>query len=311
MLNLNDLKIGDSVRFTNGQIAKVVDIKEKDETSLRLLYFDKKVACDVVSNSTYSTDWYYELNGECNGCTNHIVEIIMTVDLKTLEIGDTVRFKNGQVAKVVDIKVESKDKPRLYFNKEVACDTKENSPIYTRCWNYRYDGEILGCTNHIVEIMKKGEKTMNKHKIEKSLEWHKRKIAELEEALKESEIKRWFPKKDEQYYSIYNCEVESCHNISNETAKKQYDVNNIFKTREEAEKELSRRKAETELLDMCDWTADSDRMWMIFYDRGFSHFNTDYYFSQQHTPYCFASEESARKAIDKLGEEKLKLIFRI
>ena len=129
--------------------------------------------------------------------------------------------------------------------------------------------------------------------------------------MKESEIKRWFPKKDEQYYSIYNCEVESCHNISNETAKKQYDVNNIFKTREEAEKELSRRKAETELLDMCDWTADSDRMWMIFYDRGFSHFNTDYYFSQQHTPYCFASEESARKAIDKLGEEKLKLIFRI
>ena len=93
--------------------------------------------------------------------------------------------------------------------------------------------------------------------------------------------------------------------------KKHHDINNVFRTREEAEKELARRKAETELLDMCDWTSDCDRTWVIFHDKNTSHFDVDYYFSRQHGAYNFASEESARKAIDTLGEEKLKLIFRI
>lgn len=230
------------------------------------------------------------------------------LNLNDLKIGDSVRFVNGQVVKVVDIR----DNGRLYFNKRVAKNIDDSEYAYDTNWYYNLEtGECSGCTNHITEIIKKGEKTMNKHKIEKSLEWHKRKIAELEEALKQSENKRWFPKKDEEYYGIGSRFVEPFHNYGEECTKDMYSINNVFKTREEAKKELSRRKAETELLDMCDWTSDCDRMWIIFYNRYTSEFGIDYFCSHQHTPYCFASEESARKAIDTLGEEKLKLIFRI
>lgn len=152
---------------------------------------------------------------------------------------------------------------------------------------------------------------MNKHKIEKSLEWHKKKVAELEEALKQPDNKRWFPKKDEKYYGIGSRFVEPFHNYGEECTKDMYSINNVFKTQGEAEKELARRKAETELLDMCDWTPELERMWMIFYDRCTYAFDIDYYNTHQFTQYCFASKLSAQEAIDKLGEEKLKLIFRI
>lgn len=232
----------------------------------------------------------------------------MTVDLNDLEIGDYVRFVDGQIAKVVDIR----DNGRLYFNKKVACDVGGlKSFDYDSNWYYDNNGECNGCTNHITEIIKKGEKTMNKHKIEKSLEWHKKKVAELEEALKQPEHKRWFPKKDEKYYGIRNNHVEDYHNHSEKCTEDMYSINNVFKTREEAEKELARRKAETELLDMCDWTSDCDRMWMIYYDRGTSNFDIDYFCAHQFSQCCFASIESAQKAIDTLGVEKLKLIFRI
>lgn len=231
------------------------------------------------------------------------------LNLNDLKVGDSVRFKNGQVAKVVEITGKNEQRLCARFNKEVACDVDDVVASYS--WNYYSSGECIGCTNNIVEIIKKGEKTMNKKKIEKSLEWHKRKIAELEEALKDSESKRWFPKKDEEYYGIFHNEVLKYANHNEKCTKNMYSVNNVFKTKEEAEKELSRRKAETELLDMCDWTPDCDRMWVIFHDKNTSHFDVDYYFSRQHAPYNFASEESAQKAIDTLGEEKLKLIFRI
>lgn len=235
----------------------------------------------------------------------------MTIDLKTLKVGDSVRFTNGQVAKVDNITENNAVSVRLYFDKEVACDTDDYS-VVSNNWYYKIKtGECSGRTNHIIEITKKGEKTMNKHKIEKSLEWHKRKIAELEEALKEPERKRWFPKKNEQYYGIGSRFVETYNNINEECTKDMYSTNNIFKTSEEAEKELARRKAETELLDMCDWTSDCDRMYVISYDKSISNFSVDYCWVRQYTPYLFTSGESARKAIDTLGEDKLKLIFRI
>jgi hypothetical protein len=152
---------------------------------------------------------------------------------------------------------------------------------------------------------------MNKKKIEKSLEWHKKKVAELEEALKQPDNKRWFPKKDERYYAIGQRMVELFHNYNEDCTKDAYSINNVFKTQEEAEKEIARRKAETELLDMCDWTPDCERMWVIFYDRNTSDFNVDYFGAHQYAQYLFASEESAQKAINSLGEEKLKLVFRI
>lgn len=63
---------------------------------------------------------------------------------------------------------------------------------------------------------------MNKKKIEKSLEWFKRKVTELEDALKQSDGKRWFPKKNEQYFTVsggYTCSC-TCYDGNEEFAKK-------------------------------------------------------------------------------------------
>lgn len=234
------------------------------------------------------------------------------LNLNDLKIGDSVRFKNGQVAKVVDMRDKCESSVLLYFDKKVARNVGDSPSDYGFNWWYKTQtGECNGCTNHITEIIKKGEKTMNKKKIEKSLEYHKKKIAELEEALKESENKRWFPKKDEKYYSVGHTDIQQLNNFIENCTKDMYSMNNVFKTEKEAEKELARRKAETELLDMCDWTSECERMWMIFYDRNTSNFDIDYFCAHQFTPYCFATRESAQKAIDTLGKEKLKLIFRI
>lgn len=233
------------------------------------------------------------------------------LNLNDLKVGDSVRFKNGQVAKVVDIKDKDESLVRLYFDKKVASDIYVSILVYDSFWWYETQtGKCSGRTNHIVKI-KKGEKTMNKNKIAKSLEWHKKKVAELEEALKQPDNKRWFPKKDEMYYAAYGCEVGHYQNCYEECTKDMYSTNNVFKTQGEAEKELARRKAETELLDMCDWTPYCEHMFMIFYDRSTSNFDIDYFCAHQFTPHCFATRESAQKAVDTLGEEKLKLIFRI
>ena len=150
---------------------------------------------------------------------------------------------------------------------------------------------------------------MNKKKIEKSLEWHKKKVAELEEALVKAQYKRWFPKQDEKFYGIGIKSVIEYHNFNEECTKVMYAMNNVFKTKEEAEKEFARRKAETELLYMCDWNGE-EIVYLIEYNDQRDVFDWNF-FDYIYSPYRFASKESAQQAITKLGKEKLKLIFRI
>lgn len=73
-------------------------------------------------------------------------------------------------------------------------------------------------------------------------------------------------------------------------------------------RELERMIAEQKLLDLCDWEKETNLAWSIIYSIERGEFDVVYHHYSQ---YRFASEESARKAIDTLGKEKLKLIFRI
>lgn len=76
-------------------------------------------------------------------------------------------------------------------------------------------------------------------------------------------------------------------------------------------RELERMIAEQELLDMCDGSSDDDYWVEIGYDRDTDLFETGQYGRMVGSCYHFTSDESARKAIDTLGTDKLKLIFRI
>lgn len=124
---------------------------------------------------------------------------------------------------------------------------------------------------------------------------------------------RWKPKVGDVYYYITTTGgidyFKWVGTSGSSTDDRLYEINNCFQTMEEAQKELDRRIAERELLDMCDW--ESDSVYFIVFNKDIDTFDTDSYNTFIPTPYRFATYESCQKAIDTLGEEKLKLIFRI
>lgn len=129
----------------------------------------------------------------------------------------------------------------------------------------------------------------------------------------EKKVRRWEPECGEKYYYIST--VSQIYDliwtgITEESVDYvHYKLGNCFKTKEEAQKELDRRLAEQELLDVCDWDGE-EKVYAIecrYNDKWF----TCSWSSYIQSPYRFASEECCQKAIDTLGTEKLKLIFRI
>lgn len=125
-------------------------------------------------------------------------------------------------------------------------------------------------------------------------------------------VKRWKPIDGDVYYSVMLDGAIKRLPWDNDIAdNNHYKFGNCFKTEEEAQKELDRRLAEQELLDLCDGSSDDDYWVEIGYDRDTDLFETGQYGRMVGNCYHFASEESAQKAIDMLGTEKLKLIFRI
>ena len=137
---------------------------------------------------------------------------------------------------------------------------------------------------------------------------------ELIKKLKENQTKkveRWKPKQGDEFFCVDSCgKIEKTFFTTNLNADLfRYKVGNCFKTEAEAQKELDRMVAEQELLDLADW--DGGELYSIYYVISDNDFVITRYLNITHAPYRFATEESARKAIDTLGSEKLKLIFRI
>lgn len=126
----------------------------------------------------------------------------------------------------------------------------------------------------------------------------------------DKKVRRWKPENGDDYYCVMsNGNVKTFIWNTDVADYGHYKLGNCFKTEEEAQKELDRRLAEQELLDMCDWDG-GEKVYLIRYgDQGdvFDCIWFDYLYS----PYRFASKESCKKAIKTLGTEKLKLIFRI
>lgn len=121
---------------------------------------------------------------------------------------------------------------------------------------------------------------------------------------------RWKPKEDEAYFYITPHSKTRVEFFNEQFDEECWSARNCFKTREEAQKEVNRRIAEQELLDLCDWSETEKHVYVIEYDVKTNSFDWDFFYEIT-SPYRFASEESVKKAINKIGEEKLKLIFRI
>ncbi len=123
--------------------------------------------------------------------------------------------------------------------------------------------------------------------------------------------KRWKPKEGEPYWHIYDDGTIDYDfwTSKNDILLGRYKLGNCFETEEEAQKELDRRLAERELLDLCDWEGEESAYFIEYNDKR-DVFAWDW-FNFIYSPYRFASESSVKKAINELGEDKLKLIFRI
>ena len=122
---------------------------------------------------------------------------------------------------------------------------------------------------------------------------------------------RWKPKEGEPYWHIYDDGTIDYDfwTSENDILLGRYKLGNCFETEGEAQKELDRRIAERELLDLCDWEGEESAYFIEYNDKR-DVFYWDW-FNFIYSPYRFATDESVKKAIDTLGEEKLKLIFRI
>lgn len=132
------------------------------------------------------------------------------------------------------------------------------------------------------------------------------KIAELQKEKESNE--RWKPEVGKKYYYISDSGEIGCITYTDDNIdEKCYNFYNMFKTKEETEFERERWKVIREL----EILADDDKEWdgchmhyAIKYD-GESLYGTNFLFDMTHSFY-FKSEESAQKAIDIIGEDRLK-----
>lgn len=165
--------------------------------------------------------------------------------------------------------------------------------------------EIFEMEKEFNDLMKAGQELIKKLKKEQVTDDSKK-------------AKRWKPKGGNVYYYINTSgDIDNFiwFGVSGSSVdNKLYKINNCFQTREEARKELHRRIAEQELLDMTDGPLNRslNGWWYeIEYKPKEDCFICGGYSVISSSCYRFASEESCQKAIDTIGTEKLKLIFRI
>lgn len=136
---------------------------------------------------------------------------------------------------------------------------------------------------------------------------------ELKKQAKTTQTKRWKPALGDTFFLITTTtHIDSMRHLTgnSDVCEKIFKTGNCFKTEEEAQKELDRRIAERELLDMCDYDNETDLVCSILCSIDGGAFDCSWS-SFTHSPYRFASDESCKRAIDTLGQERLKLIFRI
>ena len=138
------------------------------------------------------------------------------------------------------------------------------------------------------------------------------------EVVEESKV--WKPEKDGHYY-YYNDTghiYESCYD-GDSTDKNRLEFGNCFKTKEEAEHMVEKLKVINELKKFAlenneaeiDWNNLSQRKYVIIYDPEDQNVDVYCYWRTQYIPFNihFTSEKIAQKAIEFVGEEKIKRYY--
>ena len=122
-------------------------------------------------------------------------------------------------------------------------------------------------------------------------------------------MKRWCPKNRWFYFYVdaYDNIIKTMW-VDSRIDKIRFQNHNVFQTNKGAKREIERRSAERKLLELCD--SDYVLHWTIGYDDFEGKFVAKS-FDIVYSPYRFATSDSVLEAIKTIGEDKLKLVFRI
>ena len=125
----------------------------------------------------------------------------------------------------------------------------------------------------------------------------------------------WDSEKGDAYYFIEtNGGVYSCYWLADVNDLCRIEFGNVFLTKEEAEFELERRKCEAIMLKYGRRTfKPRDINYIIQFHNDDKQVFVDFWrLNQFQGSICFDTEELAQKAIDEIGEERLKkYVFRV
>ena len=133
---------------------------------------------------------------------------------------------------------------------------------------------------------------------------------EIEKMKAEKKNEVWKPKDGVQYWYVNHSNgVLSTYWLDNAVDKMRYDLGNVFSTREEAESYKEQLKVEAELRRFARPFDEDERNWAIIFDVDEKEITTDNECSYQSCNIHFASEEIAQKAIDTVGEARIKKYY--
>lgn len=219
------------------------------------------------------------------------------VDLRTLKVGDNVRFKDGTVAIVTNIREVFRLKEEtlaycLTFSSRVRGMLNEKMTddawVYTLNGSFEWpDKKERQYCNNIVEV----------------------------NPIPRVESKRWKPSKGEEYFLVSEqAYVQPCTSRSTEISDKEHSLGLVYKTEREAEEALEVKKATVKLLDLCDVNGNVEIQYVVAID-SFKAIGDEEVFGKDrssiNSPFHFGTKEDAEKAIKTIGKKMLKKIYNI
>ena len=167
---------------------------------------------------------------------------------------------------------------------------------------------------------------MNVTALKQQLEAAQKEITKLQQAIEKAEAEAkndvW-PKDGDMYWIIGSCgEIDYKHFSSNSSDIARIDIGNYYKTKEEARQVVEKMKVMAELKRLADkswkeagveidWSDENTSKYFVrynmVYDAVFIDWNS---VIKNINDFYFHSEQKAKEAIYKIGEERLKSVFK-
>src|SRR5574344_1270174 len=142
---------------------------------------------------------------------------------------------------------------------------------------------------------------------QQSLETLKR---ELERLKSEKENEPWKPKDGDKYWFIsHSGWVKTTVWCDTIVGKIRYEIGNVFRTKEEGEFRVEQLKVETELKRFARPFHVGEDNYTLYFGNYVNSICMVCYSNVQYGNIYFASEEIAQKAIDTVGEERIKKYY--